>query len=259
MKQLAKIVLATLVVSLTSVLAQGDAVPEGAFVAMGASHYLYASDLIGADLYVSPTPVTLARVEELPTDWERVARIGDLVIGSDGAVRGFLVDIGGFLGVGARRVMVTLGAVTIVERAGTDAVYVILNATRGQLETAPAFVTYMGRVGVGEPTGRVGSVDAVEGFGRVETALISVDDLRRADVYDRFSVRVSDIKDVELTTDGQMIAALIDVGGFLGSLGARTVAIPIDQLVIHRSTDLTRVRVYLEISEEELLSLTPRD
>jgi len=259
MAQLMKIVLASLVVGLAPVFAQSDALAAGTFVEFGNPHDLLASDLMGADLYVSPTPVTLARVDELPPDWERVARIGDLVIGSDGSIRGFLVDIGGFLGIGARRVMVALPAVTIVERAGTDAVFVVLNATRGQLETAPAFVPYMGEVGIGEPVGRLGSVDVLEGFGLAETAAISVDDLRGAEVYDRHHVRVANIKDVELTTDGRMVAALIDVGGFLGIIGSRTVAIPIEQLVIHRSTDLTNVRVYLAITEEELLSLPSRD
>jgi sporulation protein YlmC with PRC-barrel domain len=257
--QFVKIVLASVVVGFASVFAQSDPLASGAFVEFGGPHDLLGSDLIGADLYVSTTPVTLVRVDELPPEWERVARVGDLVIGSDGAVLGVLVDIGGFLGIGARRVMVAMSALTIVERAGTDSVFVVLNATRGQLETAPAFVPYMGLVGVGEPVGRLGSVDPVEGFGRVETAAITIDDLRRAEVYDRHNVRVAAIKDVELATDGRMVAALIDVGGFLGIIGSRTVAIPIEQLVIHRSTDLAHVRVYLTITEEELLSLPPRD
>ncbi|MBW6454781.1 MAG: PRC-barrel domain-containing protein [Trueperaceae bacterium] len=259
MAQLVKIALASLLVGLAPVLAQTDPLASGAFVEFGGPHDLLASDLMGADLYVSPTPVTLARVDELPPEWEQVARIGDLVIGSDGAIVGILADIGGFLGIGARRVMVAMPALTIVERAGTDAVFVVLNATRGQLETAPEYIPYMGEVGVGEPVGRVGSVDAVAGFGRVETAAITVDDLRNAEVYDRHNVRVADIKDVELANDGRMVAALIDVGGFLGIIGTRTVAIPIEQLVIHRSTDLTEVRVYLAITEEELLSLPPRE
>ncbi len=259
MAQLIKIALASLLVGFGSVFAQTDPLTGGAFVEFGASHDLLSSDLMGADLYVSPTPVTLARVDELPPEWELVASIGDLVIGSDGVVRGVLADIGGFLGIGARRVMIAMEALTVVERSGTDAVFVVLNATRGQLETAPAFVPYMGEVGVGEPVGRVGSVDAVEGFGRIETAAITVDDLRHAEVYDRYNVRVADIEDVELTNDGQMVAALIDVGGFLGIIGTRTVAIPIEQLVIHRSADLSEVRVYLAITEEELLSLPPRE
>lgn len=259
MTQLVKYALATLVVSLAAVFAQVDPLAGGAFVEFGDAHDLLASDLLGADLYVSPTPVTAARVEDLPPEWVQVARIGDLVIGSDGVLRGILVDIGGFLGIGARRVMIALPALTIVERAGTDAVFVVLNATRGQLETAPAFVPYMGEVGVGEPVGRLGSVAAVEGFGRVETTALTVEDLRGAEVYDRNHVRVADIQDVELAIDGRMVAALIDVGGFLGLVGTRTVAIPIERLVIHRSTDLAHVRVYLDITEEELLSLTPRE
>jgi sporulation protein YlmC with PRC-barrel domain len=254
-----KLALAALVVGVASAFAQDDSLAGGAFVEFGGSHDLLASDLIGADLYVSPTPVTLARVDELPPDWERVAHIGDVVIGSDGTVRGVLVDIGGFLGIGTRRVMVALSALTIVERAGTDSVFVALNATRVELEAAPAFVPYMGQVGVGEPVGRVGSVDAVEGYGRVETTAITVDDLRRAEVYDRHNVRVAAIQDVELASDGQMTAALVDVGGFLGIIGSRTVAIPIEQLVIHRSSDMAHVRVYLAITEEELLSLPTRD
>lgn len=259
MAQLVKVVLAGLLVGLASVFAQSDPLASEAFVEFGGPHDLLASDLMGADLYVSPTPVTLARVDELPPEWEQVARIGDLVIGSDGAILGVLADIGGFLGIGARRVMVAMTALTLVERAGSDSVYVVLNATRGQLETARPYVPYMGEVGIGEPVGRVGSIDALEGFGRVETAAITVDDLRRAEVYDRHNERVADIKDVEFGTDGRMVAALINVGGFLGIIGSRTVAIPIEQLVIHRSADLAEVRVYLAITEEELLSLPPRD
>lgn len=141
MARLGKIALASLLVGLASVFAQTDPLAGGAFVEYGASHDLLASDLMGTDLYVSPTPVTLARVDELPPEWELVASIGDLVIDSDGVVRGVLADIGGFLGI----------------------------------------------------------------------------------------------------------------------IGTRTVAIPIEQLVIHRSTDLSEVRVYLAITEEELLSLPPRD
>ncbi len=259
MAQFVKFALASLVVGLASVFAQDDPLAGGAFVEFGGSHDLFASDLVGADLYVSPTPVTLARVDELPREWERVAHVGDLVIGSDGSVRGVLVDIGGFLGIGARRVMIALAALTVVERTGTDSVFVVLNATRGELETAPAFVPYMGQVGLGEPVGRLGSVDTVEGYGRIETTAITVDDLRRAEVYDRHNARVADIKDVELASDGRMAAALVDVGGFLGIIGSRTVAIPIEQLVIHRSTDMAHVRVYLAITEEELLSLPTRD
>jgi len=251
-----KVVLASLLVGLASVFAQSDRLTTGAFVEFGGPHDLLASDLMGADLYVSPTPVTLARVDELPPEWEQVARIGDLVIGSGGAIVGVLADIGGFLGIGARRVMVAITALTLVERAGSDSVFVVLNATRGQLETARPYVPHMGEVGIGEPVGRVGSIDALEGFGRVETAAITVDGLRRAEVYDRHNERVADIEDVEFGTDGRMTAALINVGGFLGS---RTVAIPIEQLVIHRSADLAEVRVYLAITEEELLSLPRRD
>jgi len=238
--------------------AQVDPLAGGVFVQYGESHDLLASELLGADLYVSPTPVTVARVDELPADWEKVASIGDLVIDADGRLRGVLVDIGGFLGIGARRVMVAMAALTVVERAGVDGVFVVLKATRGELETAPAFVTYMGRVGTGEPIGRVGSVDAVPGFARVESLAITVDDLRGAEVYDRFNVRVAGIKDVVLGTDGQMVAALIDVGGFLGRFGSRTVAVPIEQLDVHQSADRASVRVYLAISEEELLSLPVR-
>ena len=67
------------------------------------------------------------------------------------------------------------------------------------------------------------------------------------------------IRDVEFSTDGRMLAVLIDVGGFLGIIGTRTVAAPMEQLDIHRSADLADVRVYLAMTEEELLALPTRE
>ena len=139
MKQLVTIALASLVVGFAPVFAQGDALATGTFIEFGESHDLVASDLIGTDLYVSPLPVTLARVEELPEDWERVARIGDLVIGRDGSVRGFLVDIGGFLGIGARTVAVDIDQLEIFHDPQTNDVAVYINMTEQELEALPEY------------------------------------------------------------------------------------------------------------------------
>lgn len=99
------------------------------------------------------------------------------------------------------------------------------------------------RVGVGEPG---------EEFERVEWTALTVEDLQRAEVYDRFDQRVSGISDILLSADGQQVeAVLIDVGGFLG-IGARTVAIDMERLDILYDAQTDDIRVYLDMTEEEL-------
>lgn len=212
-----------------------------------------ASRVIGADLFLVSGAVSETRVDAVPDGWERVTDVNDVLLGSDGEVRGVLVDVGGFLGIGARNVLVSMEALTLVEHSDSDAVYVTLDATREQLENAPGYLP-ADRAEPGEAVGRVGAPAPGEGFDRIEWGELAVDDLRGAPVYDRNDERVSEIEDLLLGNDDQVTAALINVGGFLG-IGSRTVAVPMDQLEIHSDADLEDLRVYLAISEEELEEL----
>lgn len=246
------------VLALGTAFAQGDVV----FVEIGTEGDLLATELVGADVYSTANAIDEQRfqVEDVPDDWEQIASISDLVLGMDGRVRGVLVDVGGFLGIGARTVMVHMDSVRIATQSDSDLVYAVINATREDLEAAPEYVAYDRTDLMTDDTAmpRIGVAELQEGFVVVEWSTLTVDQLRSAAVYDVDNERVADISDVLLGTDDDVEAVLIDVGGFLG-IGARTVAIPMDQLEIQGNEDVSDLRVYLAITEEQLEALPEYD
>ena len=235
---------------------------------------LLATELVGADLYTTATAVDPRRfqVDTVPGDWEQIATISDVVLGVDGQARGVLVDVGGFLGLGERTVMLSMESVRIATHSGSNTVFAVINATREDLEAAPAYLaldrTGQTPVGAAPPAApaaeaqpvdtaerpRVGIAQPQEGFATVEWSTLSVDQLRSAEVYDINNERVSGISDILFGADGIVEAVLIDVGGFLG-IGQRSVAISMDQLEIQGKEDLSNLRVYLAITEQQLEAL----
>lgn len=254
-------------VALGPALAQGNVV----FEESGMEGDLLSTELVGADVYTTATPLDQNRfqVDTVPDDWEQIASVSNLVLGMDGQVRGVLVDIGGFLGIGARTVMMSMDSLRIATHTDSDAVYVVVNSTREELEAAPEYMAYDRRADMTDPaaqpatpaqpadplaTPRVGVGEPQEGFATVPWTTLTVDQLRGAEVYDVNNERVSGISDVLLGTGDNVEAVLIDVGGFLG-IGARTVAIPMDQLEIQGTEDARDLRVYLAITQEQLEAL----
>jgi hypothetical protein len=237
------------------------------------------SDLMGATVYVTEAEIPMTEVDVEPDGWEAVARVDDFVMTRMGEVRGVLIDVGGFLGIGARTVMVAMDQLRFVDHVDREEVYVVFTATREQLEGAPEYDRTSAEAGVDPapvgsgdtaadpaPVGgvdraprpeddRLGLADPQAGFAPVERGVLTVDDLTSAVVYDRFDERVSDISDVLLSADGgQVVGVLIDIGGFFG-LGARSVAVDIDDLDVLYSAERDETRVYLALTEEELENL----
>ena len=260
------ILLSTLVLGLGVAFAQDQA--DGRFLERPGENDLRASELMGATVYVTDTEVAATTVDAVPEEWENVANIDDFVLSPDGTIRGVLVDVGGFLGIGARQVMVNMDALNFVRQQDADGVYVVFMSTREELEQAPEYrheVMTDEAAAEEEPRAdepmadderRLGVPDEpLEGFQPVEVGTLTVDELTNAAVYDRFNERVSGIRDVQLSGDGtEVVGVLIDVGGFLG-LGARTVAVDMDQLEIQVDPERNDVRVYLNMTREELENL----
>ncbi len=75
--------------------------------------------------------------------WEDIGNIGDVVMTQDGSVRGILVDVGGFLGIGARTVMVDAENLYFVADDSTPEdlgdFFVVATYSREQLEALPEF------------------------------------------------------------------------------------------------------------------------
>jgi uncharacterized protein YrrD len=253
-----------LVLSVLTFVALGPALAQGdvRFEESGMEGDLLATELIGADLYTTATAVDPFRFEinAVPEDWEQIATISDVVLGMDGQLRGVLVDVGGFLGLGARTVMLNMESVRIATHAGSNAVFAVIYATREDLEAAPEYVSFdrAGEIRDDAARSRIGVAEPQEGFSTVAWSSLTVDQLRSAAVYDINNERVADISDVLLGTGDTVEAVLIDVGGFLG-IGARTVAVSMDQLEIQGNEDVSDLRVYLAITEEQLEALPEHD
>ena len=99
-------------------------------------------------------------------------------------------------------------------------------------------------------THRATEVEPQEGYQRVTSDLITADDLQGANVYGPDNESVADVKDVLMTPEGKVERVVVDVGGFLG-MGARNVAIDLDEADIHKNAD-NDVRVNIPLSKEEL-------
>ncbi|RGP38329.1 PRC-barrel domain containing protein [Pseudotabrizicola alkalilacus] len=70
---------------------------------------------------------------------EDVGEISAVAIGADGAIEGAVVDVGGFLGIGERRVALGSETLTIVRNAGGTIDHFRVTMTQDQLETLPEY------------------------------------------------------------------------------------------------------------------------
>ncbi|MFD1695876.1 PRC-barrel domain-containing protein [Roseibium aestuarii] len=85
----------------------------------------------------------------------------------------------------------------------------------------------------------------------VETGTLEADELIGATVYDVTYDSVGEVGDVILTADGQIEAAVVDAGGFLG-IGEKEVSIDFSKVTIFREADGDDLYVKTMLTEEEL-------
>jgi hypothetical protein len=83
---------------------------------------------------------------------ENMGQIVDVIVRRDGQVRAAVVDFGGFLGVGSRKIAVDWAALSFPPSGAID--HVILHLTRDQVRLAPEYRT-------GEPLVVLGTAGAV--------------------------------------------------------------------------------------------------
>lgn len=71
---------------------------------------------------------------------ENIGDVNDIIIGTNGAVEGVVVGVGGFLGIGEKDIALKLDQVKMVDQ-GDNTVKLVVSSTKSQLENAPAFKT----------------------------------------------------------------------------------------------------------------------
>jgi sporulation protein YlmC with PRC-barrel domain len=116
--------------------------PASPFQTEAAGPSVPASDLIGARIYASESAIDADAYNGVQDGWNDIGEVNDIILGRDGTVDAVLVDIGGFLGIGERRVAVDMTALRFVQDDATDADdwFLVLQADRGMLDQAPEFV-----------------------------------------------------------------------------------------------------------------------
>lgn len=76
-------------------------------------------------------------LDERPSDWQDIAKVSDIVLDDSGRVVGYIADIGGFLGIGAKKVLLGVDALHMVT-VGNDTFFAT-NYTKEELEALPDF------------------------------------------------------------------------------------------------------------------------
>jgi hypothetical protein len=95
--------------------------------AKAAVHELKSSDLEGAEVY--------------GRDNESIGSVSALKLGSEGRINAAVIDVGGFLGIGAHSVMVPFGDLTVLRATGGSDVRVHMDTTKDQLKAMPHHVS----------------------------------------------------------------------------------------------------------------------
>lgn len=320
-----KLMLTTAIVAATSVGAiaqtatQTDSVtaaPPAAMTVASVVPAFRASDLTGSTLYTLDTEETRA-LSTLRDDasvaardrvalnwesgatfaanrdaWESVGAISDIILTQDGAVRGVLIDVGGFLGLGARSVMIDIDDLYFVADDETvediNDFMVVAAMTREEFQALPEYDDTILAAGfqprevpsdspmqdegaasdpVTAPVPDMASTDTAADTAADMTAEVgpgnyqvlppderTADRLMGADVYDIDGENIATVSDLVMADTGEVTHAVIDVGGVLG-IGTYTVALELDTLDILWSDENDDVRVELPMTREQLGSL----
>ncbi len=95
------------------------------------SRRIWTTNQPSSTLWVDP------QLEERPVEWQDIAKVNDIVLDDSGQVVGYIADIGGFLGIGAKKVLLGEDAIHLVS-VGSDTFFAT-NYTKAELEALPDF------------------------------------------------------------------------------------------------------------------------
>ncbi len=235
----------------------------------------YGSELIGKRLYVSEADVDSDEgwTEDARTEWEDVGEIEDLLIGEDGEVKAVLLDIGGFLGIGEKRIAANMDELDFVrENDDADEYFVVMQGNAAMLDSAPEYAERDMDAAMTESDGVTG--DSMDGtpmaaderrwaapqlgddYNDYETlakADLTADMLEGADVYGPDREDIGDVTNLVLSDSGEVKQVVLDVGGFLG-LGEHRIAVDFEEIRVVRDPEYGTVEVHVDATQEQLES-----
>nr|WP_319515195.1 PRC-barrel domain-containing protein [uncultured Cohaesibacter sp.] len=239
---------------------------------------VYASNFIGMRIYSAekdydsfgPDSVVSKGAEQ---EWDDIGEINDVVLSRDGEVKGVILGVGGFLGIGEKDVVVDMDSIKFVKEQDDEGdFFLVVNADKAALMDAPNYERKIDKMmqSAKETTNSmtesaktmvVDSMNAVsdesephqEVWKAMTVTELSADDLTGARVYSSKDEDIGEIDKLTLTADGQLDKAVLDIGGFLG-IGEHRIAVSMDDLKIMRNDD-GDLKVYISATQKELESL----
>ncbi len=106
-----------------------------------ASNMIRARDILGGTIYSANVSEGVAEFETVTyesvgEDWEQIGEIEDIALSTDGQVKGIVAEIGGFLGIGDKHVLITMDNVKLVPVEDASLALVV-GYSQEQLEQLP--------------------------------------------------------------------------------------------------------------------------
>jgi hypothetical protein len=103
---------------------------------------ILASSLIGMRVYATEAAVDENRAypADARAEWDDIGEVNDVVLSWDGNVKGVVLGVGGFLGMGEKDIAVDMSSITRVrESDDADAWFLVVNSNKEALEAAPGY------------------------------------------------------------------------------------------------------------------------
>lgn len=229
--------------------------------------------------FLSPEDQDLMRASafigrEIYAGEQSIGEVSDIILSPEGRVEAAIVDVGGFLGAGERRVAIPFAGIEPQAVQGEEQPRLTVALDRGQIEALPVrddqiaaapprqgdqaggqggvVVVYRGNQKVED--GETAPRQAVETAAPQQTGQapsgLSVERLMGARVHDLDDENIGAVDDVIFTRDGDIRGVVVNVGGFLG-LGEKPVAIRFDALNVQQDEG-GDLRLAVNATQEQL-------
>ena len=239
---------------------------------------LLASDLTGQTVYTSTAE-----------DAESVATVDDIVIHSDGSIRGVVLTSGGFFGIGGSNYFVPIDHIVVAVNP-QGGFWLVTDLQPEHIDNMQAFsmdrpedtanwqgmarrddrmggtAAYQDRPAAGAPAGTQAqqgqlqqqpadpSVTAqgqpTQPDASAQADAVLADDLIGSDIVGMEDETIGSVSDLVLDHEGKFEAMIVDVGGFLG-IGTKSVAVAYDEMNI-RQDEQGNLVVYTQLTRERL-------
>lgn len=97
-----------------------------------------------------------------------------------------------------------------------------------------------------------------EGYKKIDASSVSAEDLVGLRVYDANKEWVGEVDNLIVTPTGDVVAAILGVGGYLG-IGEKDVVVDFSTLMLTRNMDDDSLRIYADVTKDQLEDLPAYD